>query len=467
MSSQHAPAPDAARRGEQILAVFDTAFAEPLAADPAALRGRLRKMAASAAAFYRGTACLFYRDLAAGHGARRDEKEGAAGVPAAGPYADGPYPGRYLDERTSRVWIHGDLHAGAFGTYLDATGRLVFHAGGFDEAYVGPFLWDLQRFAASVALLGHAKALSDAQITGLVRTYAAAYRERIHALAADAKRPGRDELPPLTLDTAEGPLLDTLRAARARTRGGLLETVTEVRDFERRFSAGAGTVELDAAARYKVLAAFDGYLETLPESSLAHPDAYRVKDVVGRHGTGPAGTPSYDILLEGGSDALESDVVISLRQARTPALARHLTGPRVRGHFRHEGHRTAVAQRALQAHADPWLGWTELDGAGHLVTELSPYAVGLDWSELDDPAEISAVVADLGRVTAALHAVPAGDGHALVPFSAERAIDAAIAADEEGFATVLVDFAHSYGARARRDHEIFVDLFRDGRIPGV
>lgn len=286
MSSQHAPAPDAARRGEQILAVFDTAFAEPLAADPAALRGRLRKMAASAADFYRGTACLFYRDLAAGHGARRDEKEGAAGVPAAV-----PYPGRYLDERTSRVWIHGDLHTGAFGTYLDATGRLVFHAGGFDEAYVGPFLWDLQRFAASVALLGHAKALSDAQITGLVRTYAAAYRERIHALAADARRPGRDELPPLTLDTAEGPLLDTLRAARARTRGGLLETVTEVRDFERRFSAGAGTVELDAAARYKVLAAFDGYLETLPESSLAHPDAYRVKDVVGRHGTGPAGTP--------------------------------------------------------------------------------------------------------------------------------------------------------------------------------
>lgn len=42
-----------------------------------------------------------------------------------------------------------------------------------------PFTWDLKRFAASVALIGYAKALSDKQIAKLVRTYAAAYRERI------------------------------------------------------------------------------------------------------------------------------------------------------------------------------------------------------------------------------------------------------------------------------------------------
>jgi hypothetical protein len=58
-------------------------------------------------------------------------------------------------------------------------------------------------------------------------------------------------------------------------------------------------------------------------------------------------------------------------------------------------------------------------------------------------------------------------GHSLVPFSTEDAIDEAIAADEDGFADMLVDFAHSYGARARADHQIFVDLFRNGRIPGL
>ncbi|WP_338898793.1 DUF2252 domain-containing protein [Streptomyces sp. TG1A-60] len=432
------------RRGEEILAVFDTAFGRLLAADPAAFRVKFRKMAASAFAFYRGTAGLFYSDLDA-------EK------------ADDPY----LDERTSRVWIHGDLHAENFGTYMDSTGRLIFNVNDFDEAYVAPFTWDLKRFAASVALIGYAKALSDEQITELVHIYAVAYRERIHAVAAGAKR---DEVPPFTLDTAEGSLLDALRDARSLTRFGLLDSMTEIREFERRFAPGGGSVELDAATRYKVLAAFDGYLETLPESSLTRPDSYRVKDVVGRRGIGigSAGLPSYNILLEGQSDALENDVVIYIKQAQTPAVSRHITDQRIRDYFEHEGHRTVISQRALQAHADPWLGWTELDGAGQLVAEVSPYAVDLDWGDIDDPEEIAAVVADLGRATATMHAA-ADDltGQSLVPFSTERAIDAAIAADEDGFAPLLVDFAHAYGARARADHQIFVDLFRNGRIPGL
>ncbi len=440
----------AEQRGEQILAVFDTAFGELLAADPAAFRVKFRKMAASAFAFYRGTASLFYHDLTAdiGFGAKRG--------------------GPYLDECTSRVWIHGDLHAENFGTYMDATGRLIFNVNDFDEAYVGPFTWDLQRFAASVALIGYAKALSDAQITQLVRVYAAAYRERIHALSAGAKS---DEVPPFTLDTAQGPLLDALRDARSLTRFGLLESMTEIRDFERRFAPGGGSIELDAATRYKVLAAFDGYLETLPESSLTRPDSYRVKDVVGRRGIGigSAGLPSYNVLLEGNSDALENDVVIYLKQAQTPAVSRHITDPAIRGYWQHEGHRTVISQRALQAHADPWLGWTELDGAGQLVAEISPYAVDLDWSDIDDLEEISAVIADLGGATATMHAAADDEsGHfELVPFSTERAIDAAIAADEDGFGDLLVDFAHRYGARARSDHQIFVDLFRNGRIPGL
>ncbi|MFJ3583928.1 DUF2252 domain-containing protein [Streptomyces sp. NPDC090127] len=446
------PQPTADQRGEQILAVFGTAFGELLAADPAAFRVKFRKMAGSAFAFYRGTACLFYADLEA---------------ESAGQASGNEHSGPYLDERTGRVWIHGDLHAENFGTYMDANGRLIFNVNDFDEAYVGPFTWDLKRLSASLALIGYTKALGDEQITDLVRIYAAAYRERIHALATGAKD---DEVPSFTLDTAEGPLLAALRVARSLTRFGLLDSMTEIREFERRFSSGGGSIELDAATRYKVLAAFDGYLETLPESSLTRPDSYRVKDVVGRRGIGigSAGLPSYNILLEGNSDALENDVVIYMKQAQTPAVSRHVTDAAVREYFQHEGHRTVISQRALQAHADPWLGWTELDGSGQLVAEISPYAVDLDWSDIDDLDEIAATVADLGRATATMHAAADdSSGHSLVPFSTERAIDAAIAADEAGFADLLVDFAHSYGARARADHQIFVDLFRNGRIPGL
>ncbi|MGI5351861.1 DUF2252 domain-containing protein [Streptomyces sp. CA-250714] len=436
----------AAERGETILRVFDTAFGDLLAADPAAFRTKFRKMASSAFAFYRGTACLFYADL-------HEERDG----------------GPFLDERTSRVWIHGDLHAENFGTYMNANGRLLFNVNDFDEAYVGPFTWDLKRFAASVALLGYSKALSDEQITALVTTYADAYRDRIRATASGV---AGTEPSTLTLETARGPVLDALRAARANTRFGLLGTMTEIRDWERRFSPGGGSIELDKVTRDAVLEAFDAYLHTLPphEGRDRH-GAHRVKDVVGRRGIGigSAGLPSFNILLEGHSDALENDLVIYMKQAQTPAVSRHITDQAVRDYFQHEGHRTVISQRALQSHADPWLGWAELNGTGQLVAEVSPYAVDLDWSDLSDPDEIAQVTADLARATATMHAAAdeAESGHSLVPFSTERAIDEAISADEAGFREMLVDFAHTYGAQARRDHQIFVDLFRNGRIPGV
>ncbi len=76
------------------------AFSDLMKADPDAFRTKFRKMAAEPFAFYRGSACLFYADVAE----RTD---------------------RWADERTSRVWIQGDLHAENFGTYMDGAGKLI------------------------------------------------------------------------------------------------------------------------------------------------------------------------------------------------------------------------------------------------------------------------------------------------------------------------------------------------------
>ncbi|KAF7585629.1 hypothetical protein BBP40_010420 [Aspergillus hancockii] len=431
-------------RGEEILNVFHNAFGELLAADPAAFQVKFRKMAASAFAFYRGSACLFYHDL---------EQE--------------QYNGPYLNDHTARIWIHGDLHAENFGTYMDSQGRLIFSVNDFDEAYIGPFIWDLKRFAASIGLIGYAKALSDSQITRLVEAYAAAYYERIQSLASSEN----EEVSQFTMDTAKGPLLGALRSARSQTRVGLLDSMTEIHNSERRFTTGGGSVELDTEAKSKVLAAFEGYLKTLPGLNQIRPTSCRVKDVVGRRGVGigSAGLPSYNILLEGNSEALENDICIYMKLAQAAAVSRHVINDAAKEYFQHEAHRTVISQRALQPHADPWLGWTELDGAGLLVAEVSPYAADLDWSNINDPKEMVAVVADLGWATAMMHAAGDDDSRhsALVPFSPEQAIAEAISNDKVGFINLLVDFAHSYSTQVRRDHQIFVDLFRNGRIPGL
>lgn len=431
-------------RAARIIEVLDTEFGALIARDPSAFRRKFRKMAASPFAFYRGSAALFYADMV-------------------GDYADD----RFLNEQTSRVWIHGDLHAENFGTYMNSSGQLVFNVNDFDEAYVGPFIWDLKRFVASVALIAYAKALSDAVITDLVTRFATAYLTELRAIVVG----GEETIGSITLDNAEGPLRTVLQQARLNTRVDLLNEQTTIDQYERRFSLREGVYPVDEATRKAVLEAFDRYLETLPSSSATQrPVAARIKDVVLRKGVGigSAGLPSYNLLLEGSTQALENDVVIYMKQAQVPAVARYIDDERVRSYFRHQGHRTAESQRALQAHADPWLGYTELNGVGQLVAEVSPYAADLDWSDLNEPAELAGVIGDLGRAVARMHSVADDESsHDLVDFSTEEAIVAAVDADEGGFVGHLVEFAHAYGAQTRSDHQVFVDLFRNGQLPGV
>ncbi|MEU4566655.1 DUF2252 domain-containing protein [Micromonospora sp. NPDC023956] len=432
------------RRSAHIVDVLIEEFGASIALDPAAFRRKFRKMAASPFAFYRGSASLFYADQV-------------------GEYADD----RFLDERTSRVWIHGDLHAENFGTYMNASGQLVFNVNDFDEAYVGPFSWDLKRFVASVALIGYAKALSDQVIGDLVQVFARSYLTELRAIAHG----GDDAIGSITLENADGVLRQVLQQARLNTRVDLLAAQTTIDNYERRFSLGDGVYEVDEATREAVCAAFHRYLDTLPASTARlRPVAAQVKDVVLRKGVGigSAGLPSYNLLLEGHTQALENDVVIYMKQAQVPAVARHIDDERVRGYFRHQGHRTAESQRALQAHADPWLGFTELNGVGQLVAEVSPYAADLDWADVNEAEDLAGVIADLGRAVARMHSVADDESsHDLVDYSTEEAIVAAVDADEQGFVTYLVEFAHTYGLQARRDHQLFVDLFRNGQLPGL
>ena len=435
------------QRTQEIVDVLTDAFADLMAADPAAFRRKYRKMAADPFAFYRGTACLFYADL--------------RGV-----------EDRWADDRTSRVWIQGDLHAENFGTYMDGEGVLVFDVNDFDEAYLGCFTWDLKRFAASMALLGWTKALPDADITCLVEQYARAYLDQVHAFVDS----DRDHEWSLRLGTARGAVEGALLQAQLSTRIDLLDEVTVVDGYARRFRTSSSVRQLDDAEREVVVAAYDEYLGTIPPAKRHSSRSYALKDVVGKSGfgIGSAGLPAYNLLVEGGTQALENDVVLTVKQGGVPAPSRLCADEQAAAYFQHEGHRTAISQRALQAHSDPWLGWARMaggphDGVGFLVKEFSPYEADLDWGGLSELDEMTEVVQQLGRATAKVHCVSDADDEdtPLVDFQTEEAIAAVVFGAEVELVADLVAFGLEYGARARADHALFVDAFRNGRIPGT
>lgn len=417
------------------------AFSDLMRADPDAFRTKFRKMAAEPFAFYRGSACVFYADVAA----RED---------------------RWADDRTRRVWIQGDLHTENFGTYMDGAGKLIFDVNDFDEAYIGHFTWDLQRFAASVALMCWQKALSDEEISRLIDVFVRAYVDQVRwFLNVDD-----DSSFSLNLDTARGAVLSTLQSARLSTRAGMLDRLTAVDDWDRRFRDTAGVRRLDDAERTTVQNAFAGYLETIPKTKRFQGITYDIKDVIGKtgHGIGSAGLPTYTVLIEGFNQALDNDAVLSMKQGNVAAPSRVVDDAGVQEHFRHHGHRTAVSQRALQAHADPLLGYTDIDGGGFVVSEISPYEADLDWSELTEPDELAEVIEQLGRAVAKVHCVGDSDSDQdLVEFQTEEAIDAVVGSRVDEFAADMVAFGLEYAATVRDDHRHFVEAFREGRIPGV
>ena len=184
---------DRTDRSDLIVSVLDDAFAPLMEADPVAFRGKYRKMAADPHAFYRGSACLFYADVTAG---------------------EDPF----CDERSGRIWIHGDLHVENFGTYLNSDGVMVFDINDFDEAYLGRFTWDLQRFAASLALTGWQKALPEDDVRALIGKYLRAYLAQV-----DEYRKSEDDDFALHLDNTDGPIHDALVTARHQRRADLLD----------------------------------------------------------------------------------------------------------------------------------------------------------------------------------------------------------------------------------------------------
>ncbi|TAF32359.1 MAG: DUF2252 domain-containing protein [Cytophagales bacterium] len=408
--------------------------------DPSAWRSKFRKMATSPFNFYRGSAALYYADVS------RD---------------DDPF----LNEKTSRVWIQGDLHAENFGTYMNGAGILVFDVNDFDEAYVGPFTWDMKRLVASLALIGYQKAMSDSEIREVIASAARGYSRQISKFAS-----GETKKFALTLENTKGKLLGVLHTARLLTRVDLLNDNTEIVNYDRRFKLGKSILPVSDEKKAQIMGALEAYYKSIKSGKKNKNFGFAVKDISRRKGlgVGSAGLPIYSILIEGESQSLENDLIISMKEAQPSAVAQYITDENVGKYFLHNGHRTATSQRALQAFADPFLGHTTLDGKGMFVTEVSPYGADLEWDDINDLDDMLEVTDYLGQCVAKIHCCSDDDSdQSLINYSIEDAINAVLNGKEADFINYMVDFGENYAAQVRKDHALFVDAFRNRLIEGI
>ena len=114
---------------------------------------RYGRMSVSPFAFYRGAALIMAADLST--------------TPSSG----------------LRVQLCGDAHLSNFGMYGSPERELVFDVNDFDETSVGPWEWDVKRFAASVEIAGRDDGFSDKQRRKAVLAGVKEYRKAMRSFA--------------------------------------------------------------------------------------------------------------------------------------------------------------------------------------------------------------------------------------------------------------------------------------------
>ena len=195
---------------------------------------------------------------------------------------------------------------------------------------------------------------------------------------------------------------------------------------------------------------------------------YDLRDVVGKSGfgIGSAGLPAYNLLVEGYSQALDNDVVLSMKQANIPAVSRFVDTGDGRRLLRARGapHRRQPAG-AAGAHRPAARATPASTASGTSSPRSRRTRSTWTGASSPSPTRSRAVVDLLGRATAKIHCASDEDSEQdLVDFQVEEAIAASVRGPPPGVHRLADRLRHRLRRRVRDDHALFVDAFREGRI---
>ncbi|CAF1278968.1 unnamed protein product [Adineta steineri] len=446
-------------RSTFIINTFTQFFNDGIKTNPDAFRSRFRKMSATPFNFYRGSAILFYQDL-------KIDKD---------PYIE-------KNHAAGQIFIHGDLHAENFGTYLDSNGVLNFDVNDFDESYLGPFTWDVKRLLASLNIVCYSKGFSDDDIKQVLHVCVETYLKQVKEFCRKS-----DDHFSLTLQNTSGKIKQLLNETRIKSHVALLNKLTNIENYDRKFIRTKYVQNVDKILYEKLMRAFQQYLDSIPENK-KYSDrgfnggelTYHIKDIVqcSSPGIGSAGKISYSFLLEGRSETLENDIILYLKPAQKSAVSYVVTNEQTETFFQNDGLRTVLCSYAMQASTPRWLGHTTLNSIACMVDAVTAHSIDLDWSDINDLNDILEVVQYLGKATAKIHCIADSDcvntpkdieclPFSLIPKNIEKTICDAIAGQENEFIQDMIEFGMIYGELVRRDHYLFFEAFRNNQIPGL
>jgi hypothetical protein len=374
--------------------------------------------------------------------------------------------------------ICGDAHLSNFGLFASPERELIFDINDFDEAFVGPWEWDLKRLAASIVVAGRENGFSEATNKELVRvavtSYAKAMRQfaRMTALDVWYFHVSAGEVAKVFDEKASSRSGKTagkeIAKARTKTQARTLSKMTHREEGARRINyeppllvpldkmdmsglAARHGVDLDMRdiTEQSIRDAWRGYLESLPEERAYLMARYAVEDVALRvGGVGSVGTRCLVLLLSGSSD--EDGLMLQLKEAGLSVLEAYLPARS----YGSPARRVVVGQRMMQAASDPFLGWhrAPLSGHNYYWRQLKDMKGSLDTSAMDKSG--------FGTY-AAVCAVCLARAHAR---TGDPAVTSGYLGKNDRFGRALAEFGVAYADQTERDHAHLLEAIKVGRI---
>ena len=396
------------------------------------------RMLASPFAFLRGSAVVMASDLAAS--------------PVSG----------------SQVVLCGDAHLSNFGVFATPERNLVFDINDFDEAYPGPWEWDLKRLAASAVMAGRENGFKEKVCRRLAtvvsRNYRRAMRRFLKAsildvwyyyIEADSVLEVFNKYARKSAKHAE----KTFKKAEARTRERTLEKLTQVVDGKRqivndpplleRLSDLSTRAQVPQVTEQVMESAWYAYVNSLPEERRRLLARFRVTDVALRvGGIGSVGTRCMISLLEGDTD--RDAIILQHKEAGPSALEPYL--PKVE--YASQAQRVVIGQRLMQAASDIFLGWHQstLTGTQYYWRQLKDQKGSFDMQKLDKRG-MGTYLGVCGVCLARAHA-RAGDAAAISGYLGSGTV----------FDNAISQFAMAYADQTERDYQALVAAVRKGQI---
>jgi uncharacterized protein (DUF2252 family) len=367
-----------------------------------------------------------------------------------------------------QVVLCGDAHLSNFGIFATPERNLIFDINDFDEAYPGPWEWDLKRLAVSAMVAGRENGFKEQDCRRLAELVPRSYRQTMRRFS---------EVPILEVwyyhvdaDTviqvfdkyAKNSVKDarkTFSKAGSHTSERTLQKLTEFVDGKRQFVNDPPLLErwsnfLTDEQKQQFTAQdvennFSAYVNSLPEERRRLLRRFRITDVALRvGGVGSVGTRCTIVLLEG--DAEQDALILQQKETGPSALEAYLP----KKDFESQAQRVVIGQRIMQAASDIFLGWHQsiMSGNQYYWRQLKDKKGSFDIQKLDE-RDMGTYLGVCSTCLARAHA-RAGDATAISSYLGTGDV----------FDNAITKFATAYADQTEKDYQLLVDAVRSGRI---